>query len=225
MRDAGGDRGRAGAAQPEQRSDRLDARLRFPGRGAPDVRPDHRRRRACRPGRGAVRRLRGARHPGDRQGGVRGPGKHLGPDRELPGVPDRDLGRRAGRARDPPGSALRCADGGPGYVGRPARRERSLQDRARRRVGGERSNADRGHRSPVPQAAPARARALRGPRRLLRRDPGRGPALRRRSGADRRGRKLGRAGGHVPLPARGRLPPGDPRRRPGQVDVASRWSS
>ena len=61
----------------------------------------------------------------------------------------------------------------------------------------------------------ARARALRGRRRLLRRHASRGSAVRRRPGARRRRRQLGRPGGDVPVPHAAQLPAADPRRRPG----------
>ena len=78
-------------------------------------------------------------------------------------------------------------------------RQRPLHDRAGRRLGGQRPDDHRRHRRAVPQARPARARASREPRRLLRGHAGRGPTVRRRSGGDRRRRELGRAGGDVPL--------------------------
>ena len=138
------------------------------------------------------------------------PGQHVGADRELPRVPDRDLGERARRARHASGEAVRRAHGRAGASRRPGGRRRPLHDRAVRRVGGQRPDADRRHRRPIPEARPPRARALRGPRHLLRRHPGGGADVRRGSGADRRRRQLRRPGRDVPLASRRELPPDDP---------------
>ena len=59
-----------------------------------------------------------------------------------------------------------------------------------------------------------------GTQHLLRRHPGGGADVRRRSGADRRRRQLRRPGRDVPLASRRELSPDDPRRRPREVDVA-----
>ena len=222
VRDAGRDRRRAAccATRPTRE---LAAMLGLGSRGAPPPMCDLVIVGAGPAGLAAarVRRLRGARHAGDRRGRVRRPGR--APRR---GSRTTWASRRGSPAASWP-SARRSRRGGfgarlvvPAQAVGLARGRRPLHDRARRRRGGQRPHGDRRHRRPVPQARPARPRALRGRRRLLRRHPGRGAAVRRRPGADRRRRQLGRAGGDVPLPARRELPPDDPRRRSRQVDVA-----
>ena len=77
-----------------------------------------------------------------------------------------------------------------------------------------------GHRRRVPQARRARARPLRGRRRLLRRDARRGAALRRRGDRGRGRRQLGRAGRGVPLRHRAARAPAGAGSRPRRQHVA-----
>ena len=199
--------------QPIERPVGADARPGLARGAAADVRPGDRRRRS----RGAcgrpVRRLRGPRHAGDRRDRVRRTGEHVGSDRELPGLPNRDLRQRAGRARRAPGPEAGCPSGRPGAGGEAGAGRRPFHHRAGGRIGRQRPDGDRRHRRAVPQARAARPRTLRGSRRLLRGDPGRGTALLRRSRADRRRRELRRPGRDVHVEGGRQLPPDHPRRR------------
>ena len=81
---------RPAAAPPRGRAARRRDRA---GRGG--VRHRDRRRRARRPRGRGLRRVGGPAHDRGRAGGAGRPGRHVVPDRELPRLPGRRLGRRA----------------------------------------------------------------------------------------------------------------------------------
>ena len=95
-------------------------RPRLEGRAAGALRRGRRRRRAGRARRVALRRVRGARRPERRGRRHRRPGRHIGQDRELPRLPRRGVGQRAGPAGRRPGAQVRCA---PDRAGRGRRTE------------------------------------------------------------------------------------------------------
>ena len=176
VRDAGRDRRRGSAAQPVQRaSSRPTLGLGARGDPARAVRPRDRRRRPGGPGRGGLRRLRGARHAGDRR--RRASAARRAPRRgsrttsaSRPASPAASWRsarrcRRASSAR-----AWSCPPKRSGF----ARGGRPLRDPTRRRRDGQRAHRDRRHRRRLPPARRPRARALRGRRRLLRRHAERG---------------------------------------------------
>ena len=118
------------------------------------------------------------------------------------GISGSELTQRAGS----PGGQVRRA---PGRAGRSRRAQTARGGSHEIKL----SNGERGdrphrgdrQRGPVPPPRRRAARGVRGGRGLLRRHPGRGAALRRRSGRDRRRRKLGRPGGDVPVRAAPRI--------------------
>jgi thioredoxin reductase (NADPH) len=89
---------------------------------------------------------------------------------------------------------------------------RPARDQALERRRGDRPHHGHRHRSPVPSPRRRAARGVRRGRGLLRRHPGRRAALQRRSGCDRRRRKLSRPGGDVPFRPSLAMPPSNPRR-------------
>ena len=213
IRVVGGQDRRPAAAPPRRRAAR-------PRHGGACVRVRHRghRRRAVGAGRGGVRRVGGAEHPGRRARGAGRPGGDIVPDRELPRLP---LGRLRGRARQPGAAA-----GAP-----PRRRDpRHAHDHPHRRglasgAPGRRRRPARADDHPRLRGvlAAARDRGLRPPGRqgrLLRRRPKRGAERPRARHPHHRRRQLGGAGGDVlldPCPQRDhRLP----RREPGEEHVA-----
>ena len=86
---------------------------------------------------------------------VRRAGQYVGSDRELPRLPHGHLRERARRARGAAGQKAGRAAGRPGAGGWARAERRPFRDRARRRIGRQRSHGDRGDRGPVPQARPA----------------------------------------------------------------------
>ena len=158
---------------PSQRR-RGPARSGSRARGPPPpmLRPRGRRRRPGRPGRGAsTAPPRASTRQAVDAVALGGQAGHLVADRELPRLPDRHLRRRAGRAGRDPGraSSARAWSCRREAVG-PASRGRPLRRPARRRRRGQRPHGDRRHRRPLPRLAVPELRALRGRRRLLRRD-------------------------------------------------------
>ena len=112
------------------------------------------------------------------------------------GVSGSELAQRAASRRSSSARALTVPAAAVALTSEPGRHEIQLSngETATGRTRGHR------HRRPVPPPRRAAAGGVRGRRRLLRRHPGRGPAVRRRPGRDRRRRELGRPGGDVPLP-------------------------
>ena len=165
-----------------------EARRPPPAAGEGGVRPGRGRGRAGGAGGGGLRRLRGAPHRRAGAHGARGPGRPQHAHRELPRLPHRHHRRRPGGTRRRAGQQVRGATPRrrPGH--RPDVRE-PVQGAAprRRRSGDGQVPADR-HRGRLPQAQRRRVRAVRGPRRLLRRDPHRGAAV---PGVGRGGRRRG----------------------------------
>ena len=111
---------RAAAAPPRRRAAR-------PGDGGRGGRVRHGRRR-WRPGRHGgrrVRRVRGAAHDRRRARGARRPGRDVVADRELPRLPVRGLGRRAGQPRAAAGAPAGRRD--PRHAGDRAHRRGTRQ--------------------------------------------------------------------------------------------------
>ena len=144
--------------------------------------------------------------------------------RELPRLPHRHHRQRAGRARRPAGQQVRgaaCPSPTPvtGLTFDNALRRAAPR---RRRDGHGQVPADR-HRGRLPPAGRRGLRAVRGPRRLLRRDPDRGAAVPGVGGGGRRRRQLRRPGRRLPRRAGPQGVPRDPRRRPVQEHVRATW--
>ena len=97
---------RHGAAQPLDRRARGGHRADHHAVGRV-LRPGHRRRRPGRAGRRGLRRVRGPAHPAGRPDGDGRAGRAEQPDRELPGLPRRRLGRPADRPGSPAGREVR----------------------------------------------------------------------------------------------------------------------
>ena len=116
-------------------------------------RPGHRRRRAGRPRRVGVRRVRGPHHGRHRGRGDRRPGRHQLDDPQLPRLPARHLRDAAGPAGAQPGDPLRHPVlhrlAGDRARGRPRRRTPRRPHRGRRRAGARRRDRLRRH---LPQA-------------------------------------------------------------------------
>ena len=121
------------------------------------------------------------------------------------GFPTGITGQRTGRPRHPPGQQVRRAPVSAHAGDRTDVRERLLRAApGRRRNGHGQVPADR-HGRRLPPAGRRERGAVRGPGCLLRRHPGRGPALPRSAGGRGRRRQLGRPGGGVSGPAARRL--------------------
>ena len=160
------------------RRPRAGARDDLPQPGRP-VRPRRRRHGAGRAGGRGVRRVRRAEHDLARRGGDRRPGRDELAHRELRGLPQRDRGRRAGRACSGAGRAPRRTT------------QRAVRGHRAPRGGGlPRAHAHRRQRAPGPcsrdrigRALPTpphrRPRALRRRRRVLLGHRARGSGLRR----------------------------------------------
>ena len=190
-----------------------------PAAGAGGLRPGGGRGRAGGVGRGGLRRVRRVEDGGAGAHGPRGAGRPQHADRELPGLPRRDHGKRAGGARLRAGEQVRGAHPRlhPGHA--PDVRGRARGDPARRRRGRrDQVRADR-HRGRLPPAGGGGVRGVRGPRRLLRRHPHRGPDVPGVGGRGRRGRQLRRTGRRLPRHPGAEGLPRDPRRRPQQGHV------
>ena len=162
--------GHAGRARPPPRADLLGASG-LPGRpGRGGYRTGRARSRGVRGGRGAA-------HLRDRRGGGRRPGGRELTDRELRRVPERDLRRRADLARRRAGPTARgTADGAVPGRGASGRGRPPDHHPGRRKRGRHAGRRDR-HRCAVPPAPDRRPRAVRGSRRVLRRDGHRGAAV------------------------------------------------
>ena len=117
-RRARGDAGRPArervAAQPEQRGARPRAAPLLAGAAARADRSGGGGRRPGRAGGRRLRRVRGAEHGGARGRGRGRASRHVGADRELPGLPVGPVGRRTGRARPNPGPEVRRPPHHPG---------------------------------------------------------------------------------------------------------------
>ncbi len=171
----GGPPRRVGAALPHHDRARRRARPEHP-RDPAALRPLRRGRRAGRPRGRGVRRLRGAagRRRGARRAGR--PGRAERVDRELPRLPQGPLRRRSHPPRGRAGVAVRSRDGA-GARRRRLRDPRSRARRAARRLGRHRGpRCPGGQRGVVPPSRRPRARRLRRPRHLLRRQRERGDA-------------------------------------------------
>ena len=141
----------------------------------------HRRRRPGGAGGRGLRRLGGARRAGAREHRARRPGRHELAHRELPRLPDRDLGRGAGGARAAPrprSSAPRSRS-----AARAVRLDCDSRPYAIHLADGEVRPHARDRRSPPARSYrrldAAELAALRGRGRLLQRHPPRGAAVRR----------------------------------------------
>ena len=126
--------------------------------------------------------------------------------RELPGLPDRHLGRGARRPRVRAGPEVRRRDHDSRAGRRPrlhARRERrrARPDVERRPTPARAHRGDRQRRA-LPAAGGAAPARVRGTRRLVLGLGDRGAAVREVGGRARRRRQFGRAGGGVPRAAR-----------------------
>ena len=191
-----------GPAQPQQRRAGRAPRPAGGRAAARCARPAGGRRRPGRSRRCGDRGLRRTLHGRARRDRDGRAGGDLVPDRELPRLPGRHLGRRAGRPRGGPGPQVRrhLHDPRRGPVARPHRRPLRRGTDRRGPGGGARRGA-RDRRALPPPGRPRHGPA-RGPQRLLRRHRVRGTALPRRPGHGRRWRELRRAGRPVPGPER-----------------------
>ena len=153
------------------------------------------------------------------QRAVRRPGRSVGADRELSGLPHRHLRHGAGRARLQPGTEVRRRDRDPARGGAARLRRAGAASRRSfapgahrwpRRAGAHRGRRFRRALSPARDPQPC---DLRGRQRLLLGVARRGEAVRGRGGGAGRRRQLGGPGRRVPG-TQGQAPaPGGPRHR------------
>ncbi len=122
-----------GTAQSQQRRAGAAARAALAQTGPRLRRPAGDRGRTGRVGRGRLRRLGGTVHSGLGSSRHRRAGRHLHPDRELPGLSGRHLRSRAGRASPGAGRPVRRRHHRPGNGHEPRRLARKLRRRHRRR--------------------------------------------------------------------------------------------
>ena len=185
------------------------------------------RGRAIRAGRRRVWGVRGPEHDRDRARGPRRPGRHVLPDRELPGLPLGRFRRRAGQPRAAAGATARC--GNRGHASDHEDRPGDPRGPPRRRRRPSRRHDHPGLRRLLAAALDSRLRRAGGQGRPLRRVAQRGSQHPWPGRPHHRRGQLGRPGGdvlldlrsqrHHPLPGRGTreehvpLPGGPARRR------------
>ncbi len=157
-------------AHPHEPLDHRVGRRGRPAGRAPErhVRPRGRGWRPDGPRSSRVRSIRRAAHAARRARGDWRPGRHVDAHRELPGLPERRLGRRPGIAGGRAGAAAGRRDRRHAQH-RGDRPERRLPHRhARRRRHARSARGDRGDRRLLPSAAGRWARRVRRHRRVLR---------------------------------------------------------